>query len=278
MAGAIQLSDDLGLRVELPHAPHRIVSLVPSWTETLYVFGLEREVVGVTKFCVEPKAQVAAVAKIGGTKNPDIRAIVALNPDLVIANKEENRLEDIERIRANGVPVFTTYPRTVAGAVDSILRLGRVVARESEAAAMAREITLCVSGIEASLGVWAHLRIRVLCPIWKNPWMCFNADTYSHDVLRMLGYNNVYANAGERYPVVTLDDAVERRPDIVILPDEPYKFDEADIAELKPRLPAALARRMLIVSGRDLHWYGAHMALGLKSLSDRLAKVRAAVM
>lgn len=275
---AIQIADDMGFRVELEGPPTRIVSLVPSWTQTLFALGFDSEIVGVTKFCVEPAAAVASIPKIGGTKNPDIDAIVKLAPELVIANAEENRREDIEQIRAAGVPVFTTYPRTVPGAVESMLRMGRALGREAEAAAMAKEITLTVSGIEASLGVWSKLRLRVFCPIWKNPWMSFNADTYAHDVLRMLGYNNIFASAGERYPATTLEAAVELRPDIVILPDEPYVFDESDIAELKPLLPPALSRRVLIVSGRDLHWYGVHMVGGLKSLAERMARVRAAVL
>src|SRR5882757_3625779 len=278
MGEAIQIADDMGFRVELAHPPARIVSLVPSWTETLFALGFNSEIVGVTKFCVEPAAAVASIAKVGGTKNPDVRAILNLAPELVIANAEENRREDIERLRGGGIPVFTTYPRTVPGAVESILRMGRVLGRESGAAALSKQITLAVSGIEAALGVWSKLRLRVFCPIWKKPWMSFNADTYAHDVLRMMGFNNVFANAGERYPRTTLEEAVERRPDIVILPDEPYSFDEADVAELKPLLPPALSRRVLIVSGRDLHWYGVHMVRGLKSLADRMGKVRAALL
>jgi ABC-type Fe3+-hydroxamate transport system substrate-binding protein len=278
MAGAMQIADDLGFRVELERPPARIVSLVPSWTETLFALGFNSEVVGVTKFCAEPAAAVVSISKVGGTKNPDVRAIMKLEPELVIANAEENRREDIERLRAGGIPVFTTYPKTVPGAVDSILRMGRALGREAEAGALAREITLSVSGIEAGLGVWSKLRLRVFCPIWKNPWMSFNGDTYAHDVLRMLGFNNVFASAGERYPTTTVEEAVELRPDIVILPDEPYEFDDDDVAELKTMLPAALARRVLIVSGRDLHWYGVHMVNGLKSLAERMARVRAAVL
>jgi ABC-type Fe3+-hydroxamate transport system substrate-binding protein len=278
MAGAMQIADDLGFRVELERPPERIVSLVPSWTETLFALGFNSEVVGVTKFCAEPAAAVVSISKVGGTKNPDVRAIMKLEPELVIANAEENRREDIERLRARGIPVFTTYPKTVPGAVDSILRMGRALGREAEAGALAREITLSVSGIEAGLGVWSKLRLRVFCPIWKNPWMSFNGDTYAHDVLRMLGFNNVFASAGERYPTTTVEAAVELRPDIVILPDEPYEFDDDDVAELKTMLPAALARRVLIVSGRDLHWYGVHMVKGLKSLAERMARVRAAVL
>jgi ABC-type Fe3+-hydroxamate transport system substrate-binding protein len=274
----IQLADDLGFRVELSGPPRRIVSLVPSWTETLFALGAGDRVVGATRFCVEPADRIAAVAKIGGTKNPDLRAIGELAPDLVIANAEENRREDVEQMRAQGIPVLTTYPRTIPAAVKSLLDIGRAVARQAEAGALAREITLTVSGIETAVGVWAKLRIRVFCPIWKNPWMSFNADTYAHDVLRMMGYNNVFAAAGERYPITTLGEALERRPDIVILPDEPYAFGERDVDELKKALPPALSRRLLIVSGRDLHWYGVHMVAGLRALADRLARVRAALL
>lgn len=278
MAAQIQLADDLGFRVELETAPRRIVSMVPSWTETLFAFGLKDEVVGVTKFCVEPAAALKGVLRIGGTKNPDLNAIFALRPDLVIANAEENRREDVESIRRHGIPVFTTYPRNIAGAVESILSLGKLAAREAEANAMARRIVRSVSEIEAGIGVWAKLRFRVFCPVWKNPWVSFNADTYGHDVLRMLGFNNVYASAGERYPTTTLAEAVEHRPDIVLLPDEPYRFSKKDVAELKTVLPPALARRVLLVSGRDLHWYGVHMVEGLKTLNKRLARVRAALV
>jgi ABC-type Fe3+-hydroxamate transport system substrate-binding protein len=274
----IQLADDLGFRVELAEPPRRIVSLVPSWTETLFALGAGGRVVGATRFCVEPADRIGAVAKIGGTKNPDLRAIGELAPDLVIANAEENRREDVEQMRAQGIAVLITYPRAIPAAVKSLLDIGRAIACEAEAGALAREITLTVSAIETAVGVWAKLRIRVFCPIWKNPWMSFNADTYAHDVLRMMGYNNVFASAGERYPMTTLAEALERRPDIVILPDEPYAFDERDVEELKKALPPALSRRLLVVSGRDLHWYGVHMVAGLQALADRLARVRASLI
>ncbi|MBF6570680.1 MAG: ABC transporter substrate-binding protein [Candidatus Binataceae bacterium] len=267
--------DDLGLRVVLSEPPRRIVSLVPSWTETLFALGVGDHIAGVTRFCSEPAREVAAIAKVGGTKDPAHAAIVKLAPDLVIANAEENRREDLDRIRAHGVPVFVTYPRTVPGVVESVLRLGQVLFAEAAAAALAREIVMAVSEIEAGLGVWMKLRLRVFCPIWKNPWMSFNADTYAHDVLRMLGFNNVFASAGERYPRVTLEQALDKNPDIVLLPDEPYVFKDHDVRELKEQLPAALARRVLLVSGRDLHWYGVHMVQGLRALNDLLARVRA---
>jgi ABC-type Fe3+-hydroxamate transport system substrate-binding protein len=278
MAASIRVTDDLGVPVELERAARRIVSLVPSWTETLFALGVGDEVAGITKFCVEPAGRLNGIPRIGGTKNPDLRAIVKLAPDVVIANAEENRSEDLQWLRAQDVPVFVTYPRTIAGAVESMLGLGKLVAHEAEADAMARAVVHSVSKIETDVGVWARLRFRVFCPIWKNPWMSFNADTYAHDVLRMLGFNNVYAAAGERYPITTLDEALALRPDIVLLPDEPYRFSDKDVEELKPLLPPALARRVMLVSGRDLHWYGVRMIEGLESLAELLGRMRAALI
>ena len=274
----LQTVDELGFRLELERPPQRIVSLVPSWTETLFALGLGQAVVGVTRYCVEPAAATAALPKIGGTKNPDLKAIVELAPDLVIANAEENRREDIEQLRAAGVTVFTTYPRKISGAVESIIKLGATLGCDAAARAMARTIVLAVSEIETQVGVWAKLRFRVFCPIWKNPWMAFNADTYAHDVLRMVGFNNIFAAAGERYPRTSIEAALAQRPDFVLLPNEPYAFGPKDVEELKPLLPPALSRRLVLIDGRDLHWYGAHMVTGLKSLAALLSRVRAATV
>jgi ABC-type Fe3+-hydroxamate transport system substrate-binding protein len=278
MAGAVRVIDDLGFPIEIARPPTRVISLVPSWTETLFALGLGDRIVGVTKFCVEPAEAVARVPKIGGTKNPDIRALLEREPDFVVANAEENRREDIERIKAHGIAVFTTYPRTVAGAAESILKLGRAVGREAQADALVRNIVGAVSEVEATVGPWSKLRLRVFCPIWKKPWMTFNADTYAHDVLRMMGFNNVYASAGERYPRTTLEEALERGPHVVLLPDEPYEFGAVDVKEVKAMVPPALSRRVLLVSGRDLHWYGSHMVRGLKALASRLSRIRASLV
>jgi ABC-type Fe3+-hydroxamate transport system substrate-binding protein len=273
----LQTVDELGFRIELERLPERIVSLVPSWTETLFAFGLKERIVGITRFCVVPP-ETAVIPKVGGTKNPNLDAIVELAPDLVIANAEENRREDIERLRSLGIAVFTTYPRKIASAVESIIKLGGVLGCESQANAMARGVVREVSAIETAMGAWARLRFRAFCPIWKNPWMSFNADTYAHDVLRMLGFNNIFASAGERYPRTTIDEAVALRPDFVLLPDEPYEFRAKDVDELKPLLPPPLSRRVVLINGRDLHWYGAHMITGLRSLARLLARVRAAAV
>src|SRR5579871_4768246 len=262
----MECQDELGYRLELDQPPRRIVSLVPSLTQTLFALGLGGQMVGVTRFCVEPAGAVDSIQKVGGTKNPDLRAIAALEPDLVIANAEENRRQDVERMRARGLRVFVTYPRTVSGALESILGLGRVTHREAEAAVLAREVVRVVSVIETSLGIWNKLRLRVFCPIWKKPWMTFNGDTYAHDVLRLLGFMNIFADSAERYPRTTLQEVLDLRPQVVLLPDEPYTFGEADLAELKAELPSGLSRRIMLISGRDLHWYGARMITGLPVL------------
>ena len=268
--------DELGFKLDLDHSPKRIVSLVPCWTDTLFALGCAAEVVGVTHLCIAPAA--AGLPKVGGTKNPDLGAIVKLEPDFVLANAEENRREDIEHLRASGVTVFTTYPRTIANAVDSVLKLGRVLGHETEAGVLVRDIVRSVSEIETVLGVWTKLRFRAFCPVWKDPWTVFNADTYAHDVLRMLGFNNIYAAAGERYPQTTLDEAIALRPDFVLLPNEPYAFGPKDVEALKPLLPPPLSRRVILIDGRDLHWYGARMVNGLKSLATLLSRVRASAI
>lgn len=278
MGGSGRVIDDLGFPIEIGRPPTRVISLVPSWTDTLFALGLGDRIVGVTRFCVEPAEAVAGIPKIGGTKNPDIRAVLKLEPDFVVANAEENRREDVERIKSHGIPVFTTYPRTVAGAAESILKLGRAVRCEAPADALVRNIVRAVSEVEAAVGPWSKLRLRVFCPIWKKPWMTFNADTYAHDVLRMMGFNNVYASAGERYPRTTLEEAIGRRPHVVLLPDEPYEFRAVDVEEVKAMVPPALSRTVLLVSGRDLHWYGSHMVRGLKALASRLSRIRASLV
>jgi ABC-type Fe3+-hydroxamate transport system substrate-binding protein len=133
MASWLQFTDDIGLRVELERPPKHVVSLVPSWTQTLFALDAGEMLVAATRFCVEPAEALATIPKIGGTKNPNLREIAKLKPDLVIANAEENRREDIERLREQGVPVLTTYPRTVPGAVESILRMGRALDRSQSA-------------------------------------------------------------------------------------------------------------------------------------------------
>jgi ABC-type Fe3+-hydroxamate transport system substrate-binding protein len=245
--------DDLGTPVEIPPEVRRVVSLVPSLTEALAVSAPEL-VVGATDWCSHPSN--LAVTRVRGTKNPDVPAVIALRPDLVVANEEENRLVDLDALRAAGLPVWVTAPRTVPAGLASLGRMLSVCGvadpgwlAEAEAA-------------------WAsvHPRVRrtAVVPIWRRPWMVVGRDTFTGDVLKRLGVDNLWADAAERYPKVTLAALVAARPELVVLPDEPYAFSAADGPEAFPGIPAAL------VSGRHLTWYGPSLAQAPAVLSAQL--------
>lgn len=254
----MRLVDDLGRTVELAATPERIVSLVPSLTETLFAIGAGPRVVAVTRYCEEPAADVARVPKVGGTKNPDLHAIVELAPDVVVMNAEENRREDFDALAAARVPVFVTEPKTILAGIRSIAQLaeltdcptGLTLAAEQE-----RRVRATLAQVEGQRPV------RYFCPIWRKPWMAFNADTYAHDMLRAAGGENVCANEAARYPTLTLDAVAAVAPEVVLLPDEPYRFTEKDLAALAPL--ALPPERVHFVDGKALSWYGPRIADGL---------------
>src|SRR5262245_35702971 len=198
----------------------RIVSLVPSLTEALFELGLGRRVVGVTDWCVHPAAAVAPLPKVGGTKNPSIARVLELRPDLVIANREENRARDVERLRAAGVPVWVTYPRTVADGVALVRELAELGAPAERARPLIGALERALAGARAA----APARpTRVFCPIWKRPWMAVGADTYADDLLSLCGGHNVFRDRSERrYPIVSDQEIAAARPEVILLPDEPY--------------------------------------------------------
>jgi len=229
--------DDLGLAVGLPRAIRRVVSLVPSLTESVAVSapGL---LVGATDWCTHPTG--LDLARVGGTKNPDVAAVVALAPDLVLANEEENRAVDLDALRAAGLAVWVTAPETVPAAIVS---LGRALA----ACGLHRP-----EWLQAAEQAWAvpyaGPRRAAVVPIWRRPWMALGRDTFAGDLLARLGVDNVLAASPERYPRVDL--AALPPYDLVVLPDEPYAFAAEDGPEAFPGVPVAL------VSGRHLTWYG----------------------
>ena len=221
----------------------RIVSLVPSLTEAL-AWSCPEKLVAATDWCTHPPDLV--VARVGGTKNPDVEAIKALAPDLVVANEEENREADLEALRAQGIQVWVTDIRTVDQALDSIETLLRAVGATD------------VGWLGQARDSWAQTpsvvegrRLRAVVPIWRRPWMHVGTDTYAGDVLRRLGVDNVLADSPERYPTMKLEQLPE--VDLVVLPDEPYEFTEADGPEAFPGTPCVL------VNGRFLTWYGPAM-------------------
>src|SRR5262249_52709802 len=214
-----------GVAVDLPRRPRRIVSLVPSVTETLCALGLADALVGITVYCVEPRAIVGGKARIGGEKNPDLEKIRGLAPDLVVANIEENLREHVDTLLSWAIPGWVTYPRTVAEGIQLIAELGAVTGTEGRAPGL-------VAGVEplyARVAAAAARRpaVDVFYPIWRAPYMTINRDTYIHDMLRVCGARNVFADRPERYPTVTLDEVAAQRPAVILLPDEPVLFRRA---------------------------------------------------
>lgn len=274
----LRVIDALERPIELERPPRRIVSLVPSITEALFAFGLDDRIVGVTRFCAEPEEGVAGKPRVGGTKNPDVARIIALEPDLVVANAEENRREDIERLAKAGIAVFVTYPRSVRQAIGMMRDLARITAAEDAARPLVQEAeTELARAAEANR---ARRPLRVFCPIWRQPlrraddkpWMTIGPDTYIHDFISACGGANVFAGSGERYPATGLDEVERLAPDVILLPDEPYPFSAKHVPELMTRreVPAVRDERIYLVEGKHLCWYGPRIAGSLRFMQRLL--------
>jgi ABC-type Fe3+-hydroxamate transport system substrate-binding protein len=262
-----EVVDAAGRRVCLPALPSRIISLVPSITETLFALGLGERLVGVTRFCAEPSTGVAAKAKVGGQKDPDLAKIRSLQPDLVIANVEENRREDVDALEAMAIPVYTTYPRTVEQGIALVGELGSLTGTERRASAMMASLEAVYRKV--SRGVSGRSRHRVFCPIWRRPYMTINRDTYIHDVLRACGGENVFAASRHRYPKISLAEVADLKPEVIIFPDEPYPFLPRHLADFRPFerfIPALATGRIHFVDGKLLSWYGPRIGESLRAL------------
>jgi ABC-type Fe3+-hydroxamate transport system substrate-binding protein len=254
----------------------RVVSLVPSLTESLFALGLGDRVVGVTDWCVHPADAVAALPKVGGTKDTDVDAIVRLAPDLVIANHEENTKRVVERLEGAGLPVWITYPRTVREGAALLRELAQRL--DAAPAALASVVEPVESAVAEAERARPATPVRVFCPIWRGPWMTVGRDTYVHSMIELCGGANVFADRAERrYPVVALEDVVAAAPEVILLPDEPYAFGPRDVADLgQLDVPAARDGRIHCVDGTWLSWYGPRIRPALRGLRPLLQAARAA--
>ncbi len=237
--GVVTRLDDLGTPVEVPVPAKRVVSLVPSLTEALVATRPEA-LAGATDWCTHPAG--LDVPRVRGTKNPDLAAIEALDPDLVVCNQEENRELDVRRLRDRGVPVWVTVIKTVPQAIDAMTRLFDD--------ALGWGVPPWLTSVADA---WSFptrpVRSRVAVPIWRDPWMVVGRDTFTGDLLRRLGHANVFEDWEGRYPKVTVEEIEAARPDVVLLPDEPYVFTADDG-------PEAFTVPTRLVSGRLITWYG----------------------
>jgi ABC-type Fe3+-hydroxamate transport system substrate-binding protein len=251
----MRFTDDLGTAVAVRRPPRRVVSLVPSLTEAVAVTA-PGMLAGATDFCTHPAG--LDVPRVGGSKYPSVARVLALSPDLVLANVEENRKEDVDAIRAAGVRVWVTYPRDLEQALASLERLATALDWGQPA------------WLAAARAAWqtdhqGH-RVRAAIPVWRRPWVVLGGGTFAGDLLRRLGVDNVF-DGPDRYPRPSLVDILAAKPDLMVLPDEPYAFSDSDGPDAFAGLPYAL------VSGRHLTWYGPSLAEARSILSASLPLV-----
>jgi ABC-type Fe3+-hydroxamate transport system substrate-binding protein len=272
---ALRILDDRQRELVFLRPPRRIVSLVPS--DTLNVAALGKSVVGRTRYC-DGDAPL-----IGGTKDVDVGAVAQLEPDLILANQEENSRVHLEALAQRGLPLFVSFPRTVTEGVAHLARLARIL--EVDARDLLRR------GYQA-LQKPEKPSLRAFVPIWMNPLMTANAATFISDALRLAGGENVFADrerkyplaadqgravpgpAGDRdtrYPRISMEEVIARAPQIALLPDEPHPFSESDAQSFRSALPGA---KVVLCGGRDLMWYGAQSIEGLPRLRALIDSLR----
>lgn len=239
--------------------PGRIVSLVPSLTELVFWLGGGERLVGRTRFCEAPRGEVEAVPIIGGTKNPKVARIIELQPELVIANKEENRREDIEALRGAGLQVLLTDPNTVLEAVAMVEEVGLVLGANEKARGLAAETT-------AALAERGGAPLRVFVAVWWKPLLGLGSASYGHDLLQGAGAANVLAGR-PRYPEVSLEEVAGLSPDLVLLPDEPFPFSEGHVAAFASIAPSR------VIDGKLLWWYGPRMPSAIRQLRQLFSEV-----
>jgi ABC-type Fe3+-hydroxamate transport system substrate-binding protein len=287
-SGSISGNGHRGKALIFERPPERVISLVPSITESLFDLGFGATVVGITNFCTQPAEAIKNLPRIGGPKTPQVDAILELKPDLVAANMEENPIEAVEELEAAGVKVWVTFPQTIRQSLDVLWLL--VGSYQSRPAAIRLEtLELTVEWAESALEdrkPW-----RYFCPIWQDEtgWMTINRQTYVNDVLRILGGQNVFSERNYhhltnpespaisekieeqpiRYPRVIIADIRDTAPEVIILPSEPYAFGEDDrmrIQELFPDVPAVRNNRIYTIDGSLITWHGTRLARALRDL------------
>lgn len=288
------LVDSLGRTLHLPRPPQRLVSLVPSITEVLFHFGYGAQVFGITDYCTEPEAEVRQKTTIGGTKNPHIPKILALQPELIFAVAEENRRQDVAQLEAAGVPVYVFEPTTVRQGIDLLWRIADLLHCRDAVAARIEAIEQDYA--ETLALVATRQPVRVFCPIWKEPYMTISDGTYMHDMLTVCGGINIfaqrrrrfplaadlgqqpeaqgdrYAEHDRRYPRLALEEMAALQPDVILLPDEPYPFREADGHDFRPftKVPAVYNQRIYCLDGKVVSWYGTRIGQSLRQLRTLL--------
>lgn len=235
----------------------RIISLVPSLTELLIDLGLNDQLIGRTRFCIHPQDELKEIPAFGGTKNPKIQKIVESNPDLVIANKEENRKEDVELLSKH-FEVLLTEIDNVEAALKWISRIGNKLEADDKASELVKTIEKLLPKLDR------FELIRSAYFIWKDPWMTVGNDTYIHDVMKLFGLINVFGTQA-RYPTTDFEELEALNPELILLSSEPFPFKEKHIQELQSICPTS---KILLVNGEWFSWYGSRMIPSFTALSS----------
>ncbi len=266
----LTLADAWGRLLTVRQRPERIVSLVPSLTEALFAFGLEQEVVGVTRFCVEPRRGVAGKTKVGGTKALDVAKIRALKPDLVVASAEENSPGDVAQLIDYGFPVFVTLVTSIESAIELLRQLAAITGTTAAARPIIQGVKETLAFVEGA-GVGRE-PVRVFCPIWRNPYMTCGRGTYMHDVITVCGGRNVFGERLESYPRLELAEMAALDPQVILLPDEPYRFTKRHKADFKAfaEVTAVKNGHIFLIDGKTLTWYGPRIAQSLSEVKRLL--------
>lgn len=258
------LRDQMNEEVTLKnHPPKRIISLVPSQTELLADLGLEDEVVGITKFCVHPKAWFRNKPRVGGTKKVKMNVVHDLQPDLIIGNKEENTREDIEYLKKH-YPVWMSDILNFSDSIEMIKQLGFITQKEPQA----KKWTQSINDARIQLPDLPH-PASVAYFIWRKPWMVVGKQTYIHNFMETCGFKNAFADFS-RYPEVELENLGRRNIDLVFLSSEPFPFKDKHISELNNYLPNA---KIQLINGEMFSWYGSRMKMGFDYVSKLIKKI-----
>jgi ABC-type Fe3+-hydroxamate transport system substrate-binding protein len=249
-------NDQMNREVEVPFPPQRIISLVPSQTELLFSLGLDDQIVGITKFCIHPSGKVSNKTKIGGTKKINFSKIHSLDPQLIIANKEENAESDIMMLMKE-YPVWVSDIKTLSDALRMILSIGELTGKEIESIRLVGEITAVFEEFKVSEIISPGFsRPATVCyMIWNNPYMTIGCDTFIHEMIGLAGFQNVFQDK-IRYPAISEAELISRAPQYVFLSSEPFPFNETHVEALNKILPES---KIILVDGEIFSWYGSRL-------------------
>lgn len=242
----MKFTDQLHQTIQMEDFPKRIISLVPSQTELLFDLGLDEEIAGITRYCILPQSKTTNRPKVGGTKRFNFKLIDELEPDLIIANKEENYPEGIFKLREK-YPVWISDVKDLETALDMIDNIGKLVDKTSAASSLIREIDDGFKKLKIQ-----HKR-NVVYLIWRNPFMTIGGDTFIHEMLKHAGFNNIFEKE-KRYPEIN-DDAI-KSADVILFSSEPYPFKEDDVIRYREQFSNT---NVYLVNGAMFSWYGSRL-------------------